>query len=969
MPTTTISPALAFDSADGDHVQTTYPADFGTGAFTVGGWVRVESSPSTLVSTYDGTGVILRVSGGDYQLWTTNGETVTDGAAALGEWHHLVGARADNGDLTLWVDGEVVVTGASADSDVTNTNDLRIGQDVSGHRPLDGAADDVRAFGRRLSTSEIEAWMADDAVGDEAGWWPMDDYGADALADESGSGNDGTINGATWTLRGGEGRWVSRLETRQGDGCWVADELLSLSIEPEHSAVWDASIDIAPVIDPATYRFGTFDLYREGNVRLRCAIESADMADDGTITITGRERQGLALVDEEIEVEYGRMRTPDAIRDFWQNHTPHTANVMTPPGVLSGDTTVGGETVIDARTPADFESALQARTRDEQGRYQEEQDGSAPNVDPSLPLQLTDRGVELRQSCWNIDGVDYTNRGNDVDKPGDSTASNGTVAVLNGDGATIEFDISVGYNAPALAIVPRWRVGTGASSPPVGEVEIGIGSETVKTANTRNVVHMDSDWGDPFRERSEYRWAQTGGEYLFVHGDEVSGDTTVSITKTGGDNVYIDRVAILDPRFGYDFSFALDGEQQMDGPQTYPDSVPVRVGPLQPGIDIDRVDIYAQYDTGTQYGSVAAEIDGTTIERTQTTAGQRHHFETDHRAPRVVPLPHLTRAGDRSGSTPKRGYKSQVLERLDIEVGGDAVSVITAEQMSFSGTPLSILQDLHDHAGYHFALDHGRSDGELRAESFVRGDERLVQNIDDVVVTSRERSEETENYKNRVTVVGADYPPGIRREDDDRRYAATVEDEAEIDANGVHAITINDSNIESHGDARARARTELRKRLREDTQGGSIDSTPAMLRPGYPYLVPELGRDETPPDCPTLGDVASGETVTVGDGEERCVLTDITIDGTLDIQSGGLVTVTRTGSITVADGGTLSVADNGTLTAADDDRPRMTCESWSYSESPGDASASGDFGRLGGLGGRSAGERMLGLLTGAASAD
>ena len=67
---------------------------------------------------------------------------------------------------------------------------------------LNGDLDEISFWNKALNQSEIQDYMNCPPTGNEAdliGYWNMDEGNGTILTDLSGNGNDGTINGATWS--------------------------------------------------------------------------------------------------------------------------------------------------------------------------------------------------------------------------------------------------------------------------------------------------------------------------------------------------------------------------------------------------------------------------------------------------------------------------------------------------------------------------------------------------------------------------------------------------------------------------------------------------------------------------------------------------------------------------------------------------------------------------------------------------
>ena len=202
--------SLSFDGVD-DYVQTPIGADVGSGEFAIGGWLKLNTTPSersTLVATFhDGGGFILGpigYSGGDFRFWV-GGDELRAGTSKTGTWYHLVGVRDANGNATMYLNGDVIGTMTSSAS-VSNSYDVSIGRepttDDGGYMYLDGILTDVRYFNGPVPTqSDVQTWMNGDEIGSEAIAYPVDEGSGSSLHayGSVGSSNTATINGATWS--------------------------------------------------------------------------------------------------------------------------------------------------------------------------------------------------------------------------------------------------------------------------------------------------------------------------------------------------------------------------------------------------------------------------------------------------------------------------------------------------------------------------------------------------------------------------------------------------------------------------------------------------------------------------------------------------------------------------------------------------------------------------------------------------
>ena len=103
--------------------------------------LEIGASGNASFTTNDGTGHLWQWSGPD--LW------------AAGSWHHLAGTF-DGTTKRLYLDGVLVGTQASGPPEYDGAPVWVGADDNSGLAlPLDGAADDLRLYSRRLSSAEI----------------------------------------------------------------------------------------------------------------------------------------------------------------------------------------------------------------------------------------------------------------------------------------------------------------------------------------------------------------------------------------------------------------------------------------------------------------------------------------------------------------------------------------------------------------------------------------------------------------------------------------------------------------------------------------------------------------------------------------------------------------------------------------------------------------------------------------------
>ncbi|HEY9847863.1 MAG TPA: LamG-like jellyroll fold domain-containing protein [Leptolyngbyaceae cyanobacterium] len=143
-------------------------------------------------------GLKLPSSGINYP-YTTEANTIK-----LNQWHHIAGTY-DGQQMKLYVDGvEKIKKEIAANSiDYSIENDLLLGmyKDNDEFHAFPGKITEVRLWNVARSAEEIKATMNQRLQGNEAGlvgYWPLNECSGEQVTDQTGKGNNGTINGATW---------------------------------------------------------------------------------------------------------------------------------------------------------------------------------------------------------------------------------------------------------------------------------------------------------------------------------------------------------------------------------------------------------------------------------------------------------------------------------------------------------------------------------------------------------------------------------------------------------------------------------------------------------------------------------------------------------------------------------------------------------------------------------------------------
>jgi hypothetical protein len=203
--------ALRFDGVN-DYVSVPdSPSLDSVGSFTVEAWMfydQINSGCMTTVRkgtssspTYD-YWLHKNIAPADSVFWASwTGFGVNGfGAVGGGAWHHLAGVYDKPGaGARVYVDGVLKGSGGAFATPTPNNDELRIGIDWDFGCPMDGVIDEVRISNvARYNAAFVPAKVfAVDAS--TVALWHFDEYAGGVVHDASGHGNDGVIQGASWT--------------------------------------------------------------------------------------------------------------------------------------------------------------------------------------------------------------------------------------------------------------------------------------------------------------------------------------------------------------------------------------------------------------------------------------------------------------------------------------------------------------------------------------------------------------------------------------------------------------------------------------------------------------------------------------------------------------------------------------------------------------------------------------------------
>lgn len=227
-----VGQALSFDGVD-DYVTAGDPSalEFGTGDFSISFWMKTTSTALEALVTKRWSAdcsagwAINNRSADTLQITITDGTNCIDDTSVSmkgiqdGRWHYVVAAFDRDAVVSVYMDGILSdqTSSIATVGSVSNARNFDISRFSTGTYYFTGSLDEVRAYNRVLSASEIQSLYAS-GQSDEvntgasqaqggsrldsglAGYWKMDDGSGTNATDSSTNGNTGTLaNGPTWT--------------------------------------------------------------------------------------------------------------------------------------------------------------------------------------------------------------------------------------------------------------------------------------------------------------------------------------------------------------------------------------------------------------------------------------------------------------------------------------------------------------------------------------------------------------------------------------------------------------------------------------------------------------------------------------------------------------------------------------------------------------------------------------------------
>lgn len=637
--------------------------------------------------------------------------------------------------------------------------------------------------------------------------------------------------------------------------------IIDFNLDLTHSGLSSMSVTVPPfrTLNEDAYVDGTMRYFSDGEVIFSAEINDYSIGDDNSITLSGPAIEDIPLTHGDARFEFGEIATADAIETVLQSIESYESVVHpAPPRPLNNrlvaDITASGDwaDMLETGEQVDDSLALERELPDSMTSFLPRD--YIPTLHDTSPIAITDNGLTTTQTTIFTECEDYISPQSAVEA--DPQASGGAAARIETAGMHFGINFGFDHDIPPghFEIAYRARVDHDGSEP-YDRLEFELDGQTIRsTATARSVNYYKND----------YLWYTSiltyDGQLDAVDRDAGDDPHRLTVEKIeGNDRILFDCIAFFDNRFGFNAkrNEQVDANNALSGPQLYPFNLAVVLDAPDFGADIDSVEWRVNFDKPSKYG-----VPGLTIPKIGKTPNGGDYYNDeevivgiDNKLPadttitKIYPVVFIDNYSDPDRTvSPTENTISQTVEAAEMRIDGTELSVID-DNKEFEGSPMAILQQLHEYADRRLAIEHGTDHGSIpRLDSFKTGDTSLIAgNSDDWILTSTTRDIADEGDANTVRVIGANiedgaYYQGIARDKQaiDRRNEQTPDSD-----DGVRLVELRDETLTSNNDCLSKARTELQDRSRMSI-GGDVETAPMLIEPGYPYALSVF--DETDED-------------------------------------------------------------------------------------------------------------------------
>jgi hypothetical protein len=407
----------------------------------------------------------------------------------------------------------------------------------------------------------------------------------------------------------------------------------------------------------------TFDaLFSQNNIK-----EAGLFAGQTLVTRLTLDEPADPLGDAEITLEVGNDATVDrgvftikgqkVVRDILADNNPDLPTDYAY-GRGQSDPTEA-DTALDDQAAVLSLTDIVVQTADTNSEF-----NSLISIGPNQPLAVRNGAIELLQAGFFEEGEDMGNLGATVfsNRP---NASQGEFVGIKFNGDFVQFSFTNDYPIPSGSVEFAFRLQTEANDTPAFEV----------TLDGTQLFSLPTNGLGPNKFKNQF--AYLGPRSANLSSDLSPGSHTLrfEITQASSNtsNVFIDLGHLSDARFPFTFDNSTDSNDNLTGPQLFPDLQTIEYTAASTRRAVNSVTATEAFNDVSNNQFIEVSNDGgTTFQRFDNTDEATGNFANSGQAPQA--RIGLSRFGSRTTASPSSGFKGQTVSQHELVAGAEGIT-------------------------------------------------------------------------------------------------------------------------------------------------------------------------------------------------------------------------------------------------------------------------------------------------------
>jgi hypothetical protein len=317
------------------------------------------------------------------------------------------------------------------------------------------------------------------------------------------------------------------------------------------------------------------------------------------------------------------------------------------------------DTALDDQAATLSLSEIVVQTADTNSEF-----NSLISIGPNQPVAVRNGAIELLQAGFFEEGEDMGNLGATVfsNRP---NASQGEFVGIKFNGDFVQFSFTNDYPIPSGSVEFAFRLQTEASDTPAFEV----------TLDGTQLFSLPTDGLGPNKFKNQF--AYLGPRSANLSSDLSPGSHTLrfEITQASSNtsNVFIDLGHVSDGRFPFTFDNSTDSNDNLTGPQLFPDLQTIEYSAASTRRAVNSVTATEAFNDVSNNQFIEVSNDGgTTFQRFNNTDEATGNFANSGQAPQA--RIGLSRFGSRTTASPSTGFERQTVSQHELVAGAEGIT-------------------------------------------------------------------------------------------------------------------------------------------------------------------------------------------------------------------------------------------------------------------------------------------------------